>query len=40
MRTRQGQPVKRTRTKAWKQALARAGIEDFRWHDFKHTWAS
>ncbi|MEO5331222.1 MAG: tyrosine-type recombinase/integrase [Magnetococcus sp. YQC-5] len=24
----------------WEKALARAGITDFKWHDFRHTWAS
>ena len=33
-------PVARTTTKAWKHALERVGIKDFRWHDFRHTWAS
>ena len=36
-----GKPVDRCSTRAWKQAVVRAGIDrSFRWHDLRHTWAS
>lgn len=35
-----GAPVQQPANSAWLKALRRAGINDFRWHDLRHTWAS
>jgi integrase len=35
-----GKPIVQVNTKAWHKALDRSGIENFRWHDLRHTWAS
>ncbi len=38
--TYKGVPLNSANTKAWIAARKRAGIEDFRWHDLRHTWAT
>ncbi|AYR27078.1 tyrosine-type recombinase/integrase [Herbaspirillum rubrisubalbicans] len=38
--TYHGERIQQTSTAAWYKALKRCRIENFRWHDLRHTWAS
>jgi integrase len=38
--TYNGKPIRHASTATWKRALEKAGIEDFRRHDMRHTWAT
>lgn len=36
----EGKPVRQTATKTWREACKSVGLNNFRWHDLRHTWAS
>lgn len=35
-----GAPLRSANTRTWRAALKACGIENFRWHDLRHTWAT
>lgn len=38
--TLEGKPIYQCSNKSWYKALKETGIKDFRWHDWRHTWAT
>jgi len=38
--TYRGARLRSANTRTWRAALKACGIEDFRWHDLRHTWAT
>ena len=38
--TYKGKPVTRPNNRAWRKAVKRSGLENFRWHDLRHCWAT
>lgn len=38
--TYRGNPLRCANNRAWRAALKACGIENFRWHDLRHTWAT
>ena len=38
--TYKGRPLGQVNTRSWRNALNRAGIKNFRWHDLRHVWAT
>jgi integrase len=35
-----GKPVLRLNQRVWRRAVERARLDDFHWHDLRHTWAT
>jgi integrase len=38
--TWRGRPIEELNTRSWRAARSAAGLDGYRWHDLRHTWAS